>query len=172
MRRICVIAAVLGWLTFQVSPVRAQGSGSYRYLPGSGGESRLPGVWQPAHVLIPEVAQEVIVVEATVERRVKPDTVRLVLAFLSEAVTADQCQQQMSQQIQAVRTAWAELKVPAEHVVEDFINVLPRYEWRVVDRDGEKVRRQQRSGYRLQTNLHLAVPTEEVAGNATERPTS
>ncbi|MEX2139260.1 MAG: SIMPL domain-containing protein [Pirellulales bacterium] len=149
------------------SAIRAQGFG------GFGGAGNAPeraglaeGAWDSARevpLLPPENALNFITIDGTADLRVVPEGIRVVLAITSEAETADGCQEKNAAQVQAVLKAWADLKIAEENIVEDFINVLPVYEWRLTERDGQKFRVQQREGYRMQTNLHVSVKTETDA---------
>jgi uncharacterized protein YggE len=148
--------------------VRAQGFGAAGNRSGSG-SGDFGRQWSPASeakLLDPEFALNYITIDGTAEIRVEPEGIRLVLAITSEADTADGCQEKNAAQVKAVRDAWSALNIPAKDVVEDFINVLPVYEWRLTDRDGQQVRIQQRKGYRMQSNLHLSVKTEKDAMEA------
>jgi uncharacterized protein YggE len=143
------------------------GSGSYSDQ-GFGGE----GTWASGNAplyLPTEAALNVITIDGTAELRIKPEQIRVVLAVISEGTTAQECQEECAAQLQAVRTSWKELGIEDDNIVEDFINVLPRYEYRVTERDQTRIRIQERAGYRMQTNLHVAVKTEQEAMAAINR---
>ncbi|HUG20463.1 MAG TPA: SIMPL domain-containing protein [Planctomycetaceae bacterium] len=145
--------------------VRAQGFGGAGNLSESG-RGGSGSHWTPAYetaLLQPEYALNYITIDGTADMRIEPEGIRLVLAITSEAETADGCQEKNAAQVEAVREAWAGLNIPEENIVDDFINVLPVYEWRLIDRDGQQVRVQQREGYRMQSNLHLSIKTEQEA---------
>ena len=150
--------------------VRAQGFGSAGNSSERAGNSE--GTWHPAGeapLLPPENALNFITIDGTADIRVVPEGIRVVLAITSEGETADSCQEKNAAQVQAVLKAWADLKIAKENIVEDFISVLPVYEWRQTQRDGEQFRVQQRQGYRMQTNLHVSVNTEADAMAAINR---
>ena len=65
--------------------------------------------------------------------------------------------------MERVKSAWRKLGITPETVVVDFINVTPRYEWTIEKRSNVDVGVEKRAGYRMQTNLHLAVSTEAKA---------
>lgn len=144
----------------------AQGFGAYPGQPsrpsGMAGTAA-GGVSAP---LSPETALNYITIQGTAEIRVEPEVIRLVLAVTSEANSADQCMKENTEQIRAVRAEWNKLKIPEDNVVEDFISVLPVYSWHRETRDGREVRIQKQTSYRMQSNLHLAVNTEEQAMKA------
>lgn len=153
--------------------VRAQGFGGFGGAGNfSGSVSRRGGPenhWTPAFeppMLQPENALNYITIDGTADMRIEPEGIRLVLAITSESEMADGCQEKNAAQVEAVREAWAGLNIPEENIVDDFINVLPVYEWRLVDRDDQQVRIQQREGYRMQSNLHLSVKSEKEAMEA------
>jgi len=172
MKRSTGMLIVVSSVCLSLNPgvVRAQGFGGAGSFSGSQSRSDDFGSqWSPAMqtpLLQPEVALNYITIEGTADLRVEPEGIRVVLAITSEAPTGDACQDKNAAQVQAVRTAWSELNIPEKDVVEDFINVLPVYEWRLIDRGGQQVRIQQREGYRMQSNLHLSVKTEKDAMQA------
>ena len=182
MKRIAavlIVAVLLATFLFRPSSsIRAQGFGGFGGA-GNFGDSNgrrsfndEGGSWTAEGQLMtlpPEAALNIITVEGTANLRVKPEEIRLVLAITSEAKTADECQTKNNAQTQAVLKSWDELKIRKDKIVTDFINVLPVYEWRVEERDGQQVRIQQRVGYRMQSNLHLSVKTEEEAMAAIHR---
>jgi uncharacterized protein YggE len=123
---------------------------------GSPGAASLP-IWNP------ETAEAFLTIDATAEVRVRPTQIRVVLAVVSEAETAQLCQQQANEQIARLRAAWKQVDLDGDKIVEDFIAVLPRYEWQEEQRNGRDMLVEKRSGYRLQSNVHLAVPDEAAA---------
>jgi uncharacterized protein YggE len=109
------------------------------------------------------MAEAYLTIDGAAEERVRPTQIRVVLAITSEAETAQKCQQDVNDQIARLRKAWKKLELDGDKVVEDFIAVLPRYEWREDKRNGRDVLVEQKAGYRMQSNLHLAVPDEITA---------
>lgn len=156
------------------SRVYSQGFGGMGGFGGAGdysgrNSSDSAGTWHPNNELRrlpPEEALNFITVDGTADIRVVPEEIRVVLAVTAEAETAAECQEKSAQQVQDVIEAWEELEIAEDKVVEDFINVLPRYEWRITQRDGEDFRIQQHEGFRMQTNLHVLVETEQEAMDA------
>lgn len=156
--------------------VAAQGFGGFggagMFSPAGNAPATTPGQWHPAANLVPlstESALNVITIDGTADIRVVPDEIRVVLAITNESEKPEECQEKDAAQVRAVLNAWAELNIPKEKIVTDFINVLPRYEWRVSERDGQQIRIQQRVGYRMQSNLHVSVKTEQEAMAAINR---
>lgn len=163
------VAASIIWLSTGSGFVQAQGFGGFG---GAGSQPRSElggdsaGVWHSGGRLTkldPVTALSVITIDGTADLRVVPEEIRVVMATTSEAETADQCQQKNAAQVKAVLDAWAGLKIPPEDIVEDFINVLPVYQWGLAERAGEQVRIQQLTAYRMQSNLHVRVKTEKDA---------
>jgi uncharacterized protein YggE len=114
-------------------------------------------------ILKPEVAEAYLTIEGTAEVRVRPTQIRVVLAVTSEADTAQLCQQAVNEKISQLRAAWKKLDLEEDKVVEDFIAVLPRYEWQEGKKNGRDVLIEVKAGFRMQSNLHLAVPDEAAA---------
>lgn len=110
-----------------------------------------------------EVAESYIAVDGKAEVRVKPTELRIVLAVTAEGETAEACQKSVEATLARLKGAWTRLKVPAEAIVVDFIAVLPRYEWKMEKRGEENVGAERKSGYRMQTNVHLAVAGDKEA---------
>lgn len=167
MTRVNVLPSLVSALTVLClsSVALAQGMGGFGGQPGPPG----PGAaarWLPdseAPVMPTDRALSFISVVGTAELLVEPEGIRVVFAITSEAETAQACQEKNAARVQALVKAWTALSIPEKDVVEDFINVLPVYEWRLVERDGEEFRVQQQKGFRMQSNLHLAVKTEQEA---------
>jgi uncharacterized protein YggE len=173
MNRTAGAAMLILVLSLIVNPAagRAQGFGGFGGA-GSATENRhdnFDGVWRPSSELMllpPENALNYITIDGTAEIRVAPGGIRVVLAVTNEAETAQGCHEKNAAQIKSVLSAWAELRIPEENIVEDFINVLPRYEWQLSEREEQRFRIQKRAGYRMQTNLHVSVKTEKDAMSA------
>lgn len=140
--------------------------GAANYASGAVTREDFPQRWVPeseAQLLVPDTALTCISVLGTVELPVEPEGLRVVFAITSEGATPQLCEQKNAAQVAAVAKAWSALEVPEHDIVEDFINVVPVYEWRVTERDGAQVRVQQQNGFRMQSNLHLAVKAEKDA---------
>jgi uncharacterized protein YggE len=110
-----------------------------------------------------ENAESFIALEGRAEVRVPPTQVRIVLAVTSEGPTAQECKRLIQQSITAVKTRWQQCKIAPENIVEDFIAVLPVHAWKIEKRGDGQAGVEQRSGFRLQINLHVAVPNDATA---------
>ncbi len=137
---------------------------------GSGGSSSRSNIDAAGAPSLSELsikeAQAHIVFEGTSEIRVKPSEIRVVMAVTSESQTAVQCQKECDQTIQKVKAAWKEIGIAKEDIVVDFIAVLPVYEWTFEKEGDATMGIEKRSGYRMQTNLHVAVPSDKEAFQA------
>lgn len=108
-----------------------------------------------------------IAIDGTAQIRVKPQEIRVVMAVMTEGETAAACQEANDRQVEAVRKAWLAMKIPKEKIVEDFIAVLPRYEWKYeVNDDNPDFLVQKVAGHRMQSNLHVIVGSEAEAMKA------
>jgi uncharacterized protein YggE len=152
MRPVPSAFAAALFLVVITAPALAQFGGSRAGLEGGGMSSPLP-------LLEPEVARGYITVDGVAEIRVEPTELRVVLAVTGEGDAVDTT-------IARVRDAWTKRNIAAGQVHEDFIAVLPRYEWVIEKRGDVEVGLETLVGYRMQSNLHLVVPTEAVARRA------
>ena len=113
-----------------------------------------------------EVAETFIAIEGRAEVRVKPSEIRIVLAVTSEGQTSRECQSVIGETISKLKKSWRGIGIPAESIVEDFIAVLPVYEWEIKQQEGHDIGMEKRTGFRMQTNVHLAVPDDANAEKA------
>lgn len=113
-----------------------------------------------------EVVEGFIAIDGRAEVRVRPTEIRVVLAVTSEGETAPQCQTSIDETISKLRRSWSELGIPAENIVEDFIAILPLYEWELEKRGDSEIGVEKKAGFRMQTNVHLAVPNDASATKA------
>lgn len=141
-------------------------SGSYDNDYGLGQTLRQSPAVSHLFPYMPEQALKVIQVDGSVEIRVQPEKLRVVLALTSEGETAEECQQKIKTQTTAIREDWLMLGILEQEIVEDFISVLPRYEWTAGKWEEENIRIQAHNGYRMQSNLHVAVNDEASAMRA------
>jgi uncharacterized protein YggE len=116
--------------------------------------------------LDPKVAVSYITLDGRAAVRIRPSEIRIVLAVTAEAESAEKCQQAVGATIDRLKAAWAKVNVPPESVFVDFIAVLPRYKWSIEQREGSEVGIERRSGYHMQSNVHLAVPDNARAATA------
>lgn len=162
-RRIATLLLSIAFICMSpVSRSIAQSSGSRGGIGGLG-VPRAPDHDQTFETLDREAAERYIAIEGSAELRVPPTDIRVVLAITSEAKTASECREQIEQQVNALKEAWGKLQIGPEQVVVDFIAILPRYEWAFVDEGGREKAVEQLTGFRMQTNIHLAVKKESTA---------
>jgi uncharacterized protein YggE len=110
-----------------------------------------------------DVVESFITIDGRAEIRVRPTEMRLVLAVTSEGTTAEESQQAVGATIAQLKAAWANLHIPAEDVVEDFVAVLPVYQWNVEQRGETEIGVEKKTGYQMQTNIHLRIPNDNGA---------
>ena len=120
-----------------------------------------PATAQELSELSPQVAKSYIVVDGSAVLRVKPTDARVILAVTTEATTASECNKLMSQKMDQLRQAWVGAGLADENIVEDFISVLPRYDFEIKEIEGSRVAQEKKVGYLMQTNVHLAVKADE-----------
>lgn len=166
MRRITSVLLASLALSAWDGSLSAQGFGSatQRHPASSHGTSSQPG--NRSNSLDVERALSIITIEGTAVTRVTPKEIRLVLAVISEAASSDLCEKNNAEQVRKVRATWTELGIAEEKIAEDFISVLPTFTWNREKRNDHEVMLQKRSGFRMQSNLHLAVATEAEAMSA------
>ena len=111
----------------------------------------------------PDSIDRFIAVEGKVEIRVEPTEIRVVLALTSEGVTAQGCEDDNKRKSDALLTALRDVGIAADAMRVDFISVLPVYDWKIEKEGGRDIAVEHRVGYRLQSNLHVAVPSERQA---------
>ncbi|QDU95843.1 SIMPL domain-containing protein [Lignipirellula cremea] len=162
---------ILAVTTVPVQPAVAQGGGGYAPAAGGYTSSTDSGLtrWSNSEPLSTTEATSHIAIDGVAERRLMPDQIRLVMAVATEAETLAECRQTNAKLIADVLKSWTDNGTPRDKIVTDFISVTPRYAWRNELRDNEPVRVQQRDGFRMLTNLHIAIASEEAAMDAVER---
>ncbi len=116
--------------------------------------------------LTPEVVQGYISVEGRAEIRVKPTQIRIVIAISADAETPQQCQTEIDQKVSAVKAGWQQLGINPTEIVDDFIAVLPRYEFELRKQETGNVAVEKEVGFLMQSNLHVAVKNDQQAMEA------
>jgi uncharacterized protein YggE len=116
--------------------------------------------------LDPEVAQGYIMIDGRAELRIKPTEIRVVLAVTAEGESPAQCRRLVSETIKKLTTAWQQAGMNQQDIVEDFISVLPRYEFEIEKIRNQEVAVEKKVGYLMQTNVHLAVKDDAGAMRA------
>lgn len=164
MLRFAAGFAVLSALCFLPgSPALGQLAGSRAGLgEGAAAVADLPR-------LAPEIVRGYIAVDGRAVVRVRATEIRVVLAVTGEGKTAQECHQAVEGTVQRLRTAWGKMGVAPEKTVVDFIAVLPRYQWTIEKQGDVDVGVEKLAGYRMQTNVHLAVRGESEAQAALAR---
>jgi len=95
--------------------------------------------------------------------------VAIVLAVTGEGQTAQECRNAVNGTLQRLRAAWVKSGVAPADIVEDFIAILPRYEWQIEKQADTEVGVERKVGYRMQTNLHVKVPDDARAQQALDQ---
>ena len=68
--------------------------------------------------------------------------------------------------MERLKAAWAKMGIAPGSVVVNFIAVVPRYAWSVRKPNKMEVGVEKKVGYRMQTNIHLAVQKDSTAQTA------
>ena len=108
-----------------------------------------------------KTATKVIAVNGTAELKVEPEKLRLVFAIMAEKATAAECSNQIKQTQKQIADSISDLGIARDDINGDFISVTPTYEW--VNDEQEMIIRQEKTGYRMQHNLHVMCKSEAVA---------
>ncbi len=116
--------------------------------------------------LAPEVANSFITIDGQAELRVPPTEIRVVLAVTAEGDVPAACKQQVEETVRALTNAWLRTGIPQANIVEDFISVLPRYEFTIERVRDQEIAVEKKTGYLMQSNLHLAVRDDAQAMSA------
>lgn len=157
-------ALLAGIVLLPIASVHAQFSGSRGGVPhagsGQGGQAHRSGGLE---TLSPEVAQGYITLEGRAELRVKPTEIRIVLAVTAEGKTPAECRRQVGAKVKSLTDAWKEMGIDEKDMVEDFIAVLPRYEFEIERVRDREMAVEKKAGYLMQSNLHVAVKNDEQA---------
>lgn len=141
----------------------AQLSGSRGGVYASSQPSTFPSTRHPPRNLTAAEAQSFIVVEGKSVLSVEPTAIRIVLALTHEAETSQQCKQGIDAKITELRPLWNQAGINNEKIVEDFISILPQYEFEAQQLGDQKVAMEKRVGFLMQTNIHLVVKDDAEA---------
>ena len=147
----------VGLVLLPLSTATAQFSGSRGGV--SGGPRSVHGI----ETLSPAVAQGYITIDGQVELRVKPTEIRVVLAVTAEGKTPGECKRLVDEKIKSLTAGWREMGIAQDNIVEDFIAVLPRYEFEIDRIRDREVAVEKKAGYLMQSNMHLAVKDDGQA---------
>jgi uncharacterized protein YggE len=163
-RLLCCVLIALAVVCLLLPQAQGQMAGSRAGLgeTGAAGVPDLP-------LLDAKIAEGYMTVEGRAEVRVKPTEIRVVLAVTSEAETAQKCRQAVETTVEHLKAAWTKMGIAPGNIVVDFIAILPQYAWSMEKHDAMEVAVEKKVGYRMQTNLHLAVQKESQAQAALAR---
>jgi uncharacterized protein YggE len=157
------IALMLSMILFPLATATAQLSGSRGGVLHGGVPAEAS---QGLATLDPDVAQAYMTIDGRAELRVKPTEIRIVLAVTAEGVTPGECTRLVNDTVKTLTTQWRESGMAEKDIVEDFIAVLPRYEFEVEKIRDQEVAIEKKVGYLMQTNVHLAVNDDANAMRA------
>jgi len=121
---------------------------------------------QSEHQMALQNVEEYIKVASKVELRVKPDQIRIVLAIGGNAKTPSECEEKVFAKAEKLKADLVELGIESRNIKDDFIAILPRYQFEVEDWEGKKVAVEKPLDYSMQSNLHIKVPNDELAMKA------
>lgn len=65
--------------------------------------------------------------------------------------------------MQKLNAAWLAIAVPPENIVEDFISILPRFEFEIDRKLDRQAAVEKKVGYLMQMNLHVSVESDAKA---------
>ncbi len=163
--QLVVLAVVLGFSSLFSAKLPAQFGGS-RSGVEQGQSDGQQGLSNMTAMSSPEVVQGYIIVDGTAELRVAPTSIRIVLAVTSENNSPEACRAEVDTKILALRNGWTALGISPNDVVDDFIAVLPRYQFDLEDQQGVKTAVETKSGYFMQSNLHISVKDDKQSSAA------
>jgi uncharacterized protein YggE len=109
-----------------------------------------------------------IAVEGTCQKRVTPTSIRLIWAVTAEDKDAATCRKITQSKIEKTTSGLTAIRVGKDKIFEDFVSAIPRFEWIAERREDEEALVETETGYRMQTNLHIAVETNEQAMKVVE----
>ena len=118
--------------------------------------------------LDPDVVGSYITVEGKAELRLQPTRIRIVLAVTSEGETSKECSANIRSSVDELNKSWRAIGIAEADINEDFIAILPHYGWKIEDRNGESAGVEHKVGYRMQSNMHVAVADEAKAHEVLE----
>ncbi len=118
-----------------------------------------------AETLAHDAVKDYITIEGKVEKRLNPTALRIVLALTVDRPTASECQNDRRKLEGKLLKDLDALGIGRGAIDVDFISILPMYKWETqTDEADKKVAVEKKSGFRMQSNVHVQVATEELAG--------
>ncbi len=113
-----------------------------------------------------DFALNVITVSGGAEIRIPPTELRMVLASVTEAKSSNECLNASEERLLRLRSGWVTAGIAQEDIVEDFISILPVYEYEEGKMLKVDVLKEQLVRFRYQTNLHLKLRDDTQAKGA------
>ncbi len=111
-----------------------------------------------------DMVQGYITVDGRAEIRVPPTEIRIVLAVTAEGLLPNDCRESVDAKVSALRNGCRGIGIADQAIIDDFIALLPRYKFELQEKDaGQRVAVESKSGYLLQSNLHIAVKNDQQA---------
>ena len=156
------VALIVIWAALTPGVLQAQLSGSRGGTSSSTGEVDSNSL---SH-LNNDAVERYITIDGSVELRVKPTQMRIVLAITTEGDTPVACHQAAKARISALQDDWNSAGFGKDRVVEDFIAILPVYDFQVEQQEGQPVAVERKVGYLMQSNLHVSVASNDEAYQA------
>jgi uncharacterized protein YggE len=132
-----------------------------------GGRSVAPPPFGPPRLACDE-AGAFIRIEGSCELRVPADGLRVVFAITSEAASASECWKAQRARRDDFLDALAKAGFSADAVEVDYIGMLPVFDWKRDERDGQSILVERAVAQRLQENVHVAVADEAEARRVIE----
>lgn len=120
----------------------------------------------------PVASERVITIEATAEVRVVPQRLRVVFAVSASGPTASAASAAGRALLATTKGLMVKAGIAEADLDTDFIAALPVYAWSVGKQNGKDAVLEQRTGFRVQYNLHAAVADENGALTAIEAATT
>lgn len=143
--------SLLGYFCLIAQPAAAQMSGNRATELAASRTMQLLSV---------SAANSHIAIEGTCQKRVTPTSIRLIWAVTAEEEDAAACRKSTQAKIETTTAALAAIRIGKDKIYEDFISAIPRFEWTEGERN---TLIETQTGYRMQTNLHIAAETNEQA---------
>ena len=134
----------------------AQLSGSRGGLSGGSSVKRM----QPYSS---HVAQSYIAIDGQSCLDVEPTRIRIVLAITAEGATSTECRVAVDERITRLRSALMNAGVKKKDLSEDFISVVPEFDFAFEKRNDAHVAVEKNVGYLMQSNVHVSVADDAEA---------
>ncbi len=113
-----------------------------------------------------QAVENYITIQGTVQKRLDPTAIRIVLALMVDGETPSECEGLCRQREDDFLQALDGLGIERDSIVVDFISILPIYEWLLETREGKSMAVETKIGFRMQSNVHIQVAGDEEARTA------